>query len=303
MKDLEIQEEKAFYQFFIGVAEFFRSLAAIILFLLCLVVFQIFETQTLFDRILPIDNSTKRLMASILIAIAYEFTQLLFTVNKDKIHKNSPLLIAIASFLINVFFFQAWKDENNIPITNTNADYIIIGFKFFMSALLAYLTYTYAELFLAKWEESNITESLKQLSTIWKKRKQEINTFEQEKEKITTSNETLKQEINTSQQELIAIQKQTEEMDHSLAIKTTLLNTIKTNINNQEQKVNGLEQEANILSIDIEELKESNKKIKEYAKKFQCRKCKKVLSTIQRKEGHEKNCTGKFITEVNNKTI
>ena len=82
-------------------------------------------------------------------------------------------------------------------------------------------------------------------------------------------------------------------MDANISSKTTLLNTLETRFNNQQQEVN-------LLSTDIEELKESNKKVKEYAEKFQCSKCNKILSTIQRKEGHEENCTLDVITEVNN---
>lgn len=173
----------SFYQFFYHAAEFFRSLAAVMIFLICLVAFQVFETQTLFFKILgAIENEHKRFLASLFLSIAYEVAQLIFTVNKDHVHKGAPLVISMFSLVIHAWFFEVWE-----------GDVLAICLKSFASVLLSYLTYMYCHLFLEKWEEANQKQALADLEQTISEKKQSLSQTERELSKVEQQNSSLKQ--------------------------------------------------------------------------------------------------------------
>lgn len=64
------------YHFFDTLAEFFTSLAAVILGMLAFTAYRFFEVYTLFERHLPMDPDVS-LVASKLIALVFIFTMLL----------------------------------------------------------------------------------------------------------------------------------------------------------------------------------------------------------------------------------
>lgn len=125
------------------IAGYLTSFSAVLTGLLLLLGFMIFETQSLFERILPM-SSWKATMASILIAIVYEFSILIFTVNADKISKRIPIVLSVISFLFNLWFWEVWTGEMIIRIM-----------KIVVSGVLAYLNYAYCELFFSLYIQRN----------------------------------------------------------------------------------------------------------------------------------------------------
>ncbi|CAN0050054.1 unnamed protein product [Chrysoparadoxa australica] len=93
-------------------------------------------------------NDWKRTAASVLIALVYECSVLLFTANSDKLGKGTSIAVAWTSFIINLFFWQAWD-----PVQEGLVGYLMMFFKVFASALIAWLNYTYADLFVKLWKE------------------------------------------------------------------------------------------------------------------------------------------------------
>jgi len=132
---------KITYNTFDKAGNFLTSFAAVFLGLILLIGFLIFETQTLFERILPM-NSWKATVASALIAIVYEFTILLFTVNSNRISKSVPIILSAVSFIFHAWFWEIWEGGPWICF-----------FKTVVSIVLAYLNYAYSELFFQVWTD------------------------------------------------------------------------------------------------------------------------------------------------------
>lgn len=132
-------------QGFNHISKFLTSLPAVVVGLLCLITFLIIETQTLFERILPADMDEWKVIAgSWLISIVYEFTVLLFAANKENKHDHKPAVLAFASFFIHVYFWQAY---------DFSVGWVITSYRFFISAMLAYMNYIYSELFVRLWQQ------------------------------------------------------------------------------------------------------------------------------------------------------
>ena len=145
----------------------------------------------------------KIIPASILIALVYEFTVLLFTANADKFikWKTSPArTAAFASFIINLFFWQAWDGRTagreDSPLEGGQGGvlsqdilfYIIIFLKVFASWLLSWLNYTYSDLFVKLWKENQLSANNEDLAT----RNSKLATKNQE---LTTRNRELKTDV------------------------------------------------------------------------------------------------------------
>lgn len=129
------------YDAFDKAGNFLTSFAAVFIGLMLLIGFLIFETQTLFERILPM-SSWKATVASTLLAIVYEFTILLFTVNSNRISKSIPIILAGVSFAFHAWFWEVWEGGAFITF-----------FKITVSMVLSYLNYAYSELFFKVWSE------------------------------------------------------------------------------------------------------------------------------------------------------
>jgi len=130
---------------------FITSIKAVIMAMAFLLVFLLIETTTLFVRQLPEDMPFFwRVVASIAIAFAFEFTVLIFTANSDHSRKGLKPQHILASFhfLINTYFWQV------VEFT----DWIDLGYRLFLSVLFPYLTYQYAALFERKFREKKIED-------------------------------------------------------------------------------------------------------------------------------------------------
>ncbi|MGF1638270.1 MAG: hypothetical protein ACFCUU_14430 [Cyclobacteriaceae bacterium] len=132
---------------------FITSIKAVILAMSFLLIFLMIETTTLFVRQLLEDLPLFwRVIASIAIAFAFEFTVLIFTANSD--HSSKGLkpqhVLAVFHFLINTYFWQVFEF----------VDWVDTGYKLFLSFLFPYLTFHYAALFDKKFREKKCNDLL-----------------------------------------------------------------------------------------------------------------------------------------------
>lgn len=149
---------------FDDIARFFTSLQAVIIGLLLLIGFMVFETQTLFYNMLPDMGEAKRLIASVLVAIVFEFSVLITTANSNHLSKKVPVVLAVCGFFLIVWFWRAWEGSA-----------ILVFYKFFVSALQAYLNYLYSDLFLSKWNEKGM---LADINDIERKMDQKLSQYD-----------------------------------------------------------------------------------------------------------------------------
>ena len=192
------------------IATFLTNLPAVTTGLLLLVGFMIFETQTLFEKILPTADMDKWKVqiASYLVAITFEFTVLIFTANSDKLRNGSkiPLLLAVASFILNCWFWGAFKFTNLIIISQSRSDVIL---RYFVSALIAYLNYIYSHLFVHIWEvrasEKNLIADLKRIESL----NRELRDRNQEKH---SNLQAVERELYLKKAELKSIKKRLQEL-------------------------------------------------------------------------------------------
>lgn len=121
------------------------SMAAVIFVLLMTITGMIFFSHTLFIEVFP-DSMVawEKLLATWVMALGWEFTVLITTCNTRHINKHIPVIMAIASGIIVLFFIQAF-DGSREPL--------LIAQRWFVGLLAATINYIYAELFYAKWKE------------------------------------------------------------------------------------------------------------------------------------------------------
>jgi hypothetical protein len=121
------------------------SLAAVIFVLLSIITGMVLFSHTLFTNVFP-DSMTdwEKLVATWTMALGWEATVLLTTVNTRHVNKNIPGLMAICSGFIVLFFIQAFDD---------NQTWLVLIQRWFVGLLAAGINYIYSDLFFAKWKE------------------------------------------------------------------------------------------------------------------------------------------------------
>lgn len=119
------------------------SLGAVIFVMLMVITAMVFFSHTLISEALPATmNEWEKFAAAWTLAIGLECTLLLCTCNVKLLHPRIPLLMAIASGFILLFFIQAFDASQN---------WLVISQRWFVGLLVAAINYTYAELFYKKW--------------------------------------------------------------------------------------------------------------------------------------------------------
>jgi hypothetical protein len=130
------------------------SLAAVIFTHLMIITAMIFFSHTLFMDVFPTTmDRWERFTATWLMALGWEFTVLITTVNTRHINKHVPMVMAVASGFIVLFFIQAFYVSQS-PL--------IIAQRWFVGVLMATVNYIYAELFFAKWQERIAQQAMPQ---------------------------------------------------------------------------------------------------------------------------------------------
>lgn len=123
------------------------SLGAVIFVLLMIITGMIFFSHTLFLQVFPASmQEWEKILATWVMALGWELTVLITTVNTKHINKRIPWLMAIASGVIVLFFIQAF---------DRSLTALEIAQRWFVGLLAAALNYIYADLFYAKWQERN----------------------------------------------------------------------------------------------------------------------------------------------------
>lgn len=123
------------------------SLGAVIFVMLMTITGMIFFSHTLFTDVFPATMALwEKMTAAWFMALGWEFTVLITTCNTKHIHPRIPVIMAICSGLILLFFIQAFDDTQS---------WLTISQRWFVGVLVAAINYIYAELFYAKWQERN----------------------------------------------------------------------------------------------------------------------------------------------------
>ena len=133
------------------IGEVITSLGAVIFVMLMVISAMIFFSHTLFINAFPNTMATwEKHTAAWFMALGWEFTVLITTVNTKHLNSNIPRLMALSSGIILLFFLQAF--DFYVPI-------LILCQRWFVAMLVASLNFIYSELFYAKWKERIEAES------------------------------------------------------------------------------------------------------------------------------------------------
>jgi hypothetical protein len=128
------------------------SMAAVIFVLVLTLLGLLTFTHTLFNEVLPSTiTGWERSMASWLLALGWEFTLLITTCNTQFLNRRIPILVAIASGIIVLFFIQAFDVDQR---------FIELSKKWFIGILVATINYIYTELFYSKWKDLQYSRDL-----------------------------------------------------------------------------------------------------------------------------------------------
>ena len=127
------------------------SMGAVLTVMLTTVTGMVFFSHTLFNGVFPATmNEWEKYLATWLMAVSWEATVLITTVNVKHVHKRIPAVMAVCSGFIVLFFIQAF-DGTQPALTLLH--------RWFVGTLAATINYIYADLFYAKWvERMNVIE-------------------------------------------------------------------------------------------------------------------------------------------------
>lgn len=121
------------------------SLSAVILVMLMVITAMVFFSHTLFSQALPATMSEwEKISAAWALAFGWELTVLVTTCNVKHLHPRIPLIMAICSGLILLYFIQAFDSSQS---------WLILTQRWFVGLLVAAINYIYADLFYRKWLE------------------------------------------------------------------------------------------------------------------------------------------------------
>lgn len=110
----------------------------------------IMHSHQLFYTVSPFDgNKVWKNVYALFYAMSFDLTILVFTIH---VIKQKPKLYAIFVFVINLPYFDPFSDL--IKAIVTTQDIILAFTKIFLSGVLAYTGYSYAELFVEKVAEN-----------------------------------------------------------------------------------------------------------------------------------------------------
>lgn len=137
---------------FDNIGKAITSLAAVIFVMLMTITGMIFFSHTLFTEVFPASMSEwEKFTATWLMALGWEFTVLITTCNTRHINRHIPLVMAVSSGVIVLFFIQAFDSSQTL---------LTLSQRWFVGILAATINYIYAELFYAKWQERNQQQQL-----------------------------------------------------------------------------------------------------------------------------------------------
>lgn len=148
-------------KFFEQIGAAITSMAAVIFVLILTLLGLLMFTHTLFYEVLPSTiTGWERYTASWMLALGWEFTLLITTCNTQFLNRRIPVIAAIASGIIVLFFIQAFE---------FNQSAIELFKRWFIGTLVATINFIYTELFYAKWsrlqKQRNLEERISELES------------------------------------------------------------------------------------------------------------------------------------------
>lgn len=127
------------------IAKAITSLGAVIFVMLMVITAMVFFSHTLFSQALPDGMSQwEKMAAAWALAFGWELTVLVTTVNVKHLPQRTPLVMAVASGIITLYFIQAFSFDQPL---------LMISQRWFVGVLVASINYIYADLFFAKWKD------------------------------------------------------------------------------------------------------------------------------------------------------
>jgi hypothetical protein len=128
------------------------SLGAVIFVMLMVVCAMVFFSHTLFTEALPASMAPwEKMAAAWFMAFGWELTVLVTTCNVKHLNRNIPLVMAVCSGVILLYFVEAF---------DLSQTFLIVSQRWFVSVLIASVNYIYADLFYKKWQEYNQVNEL-----------------------------------------------------------------------------------------------------------------------------------------------
>jgi hypothetical protein len=127
------------------IAKAITSLGSVIFVMLMVVAAMVFFSHTLFTQALPATMSPwEKTSAAWLMAFGWELTVLVTTCNVKHLHSRIPIIMAVCSGIILLYFVQAFDSSESA---------LVISQRWFIGILIASINFIYAELFYKKWQE------------------------------------------------------------------------------------------------------------------------------------------------------
>lgn len=170
------------------IGNFITSVKAILIALLFIIVALVFDSHTLFIRTLPADMGYfSREVTSWGMAIAFEFTVLLTTANGNFVRRSTHYFLAFCTLMTTLFFFDVFAERDLFRI------FQIV----FVSIMIAYVNFIYAELFVKKWKEYKASiDSGNHLTKQLLEFENQLNLIESVKVKLQESNVELQEKLS-----------------------------------------------------------------------------------------------------------
>jgi hypothetical protein len=130
------------------------SLASVIFVLMMTIIAMIFFSHTLFYEIFPqAMTEWEKSIATWTLAFAWELTVLITTCNTQFIHKKIPIIMAVCSGLIILFFIHGF---------DLDLSWLEYFKRWFIGILVAAINIVFSGLFYSKWSESKKQKSLEE---------------------------------------------------------------------------------------------------------------------------------------------
>ena len=127
------------------IGQIITSLAAVIFVLISIITAMVLFSHTLFTSVFPASMQPwERTLAAWTMAIGFESTLLLTTVNTQHLNKRIPALMALCSGLIILFFLNGFDGSQS---------WLILSQRWLVGLMAAGINFVYSELFFAKWNE------------------------------------------------------------------------------------------------------------------------------------------------------
>lgn len=137
---------------FDNIGRVITSLGAVIFVMLMTITGMVFFSHTLFNEVFPASMETwEKFAATWVMALGWELTVLITTVNAKPETRHIPLVMAVASGIIVLFFIEAF---------DATQPFLTLCQRWLVGIIAATINYLYAGLFYTKWKERNDRQEL-----------------------------------------------------------------------------------------------------------------------------------------------